>query len=83
MRIFFLEKEILPMDKKQQIFDTMPVPKAVASLALPTIISQLITTIYNLADTLYIGQTGILYGRGGVVSLCFSSFFTPSETYSV
>lgn len=62
------------MDKKQQIFDTMPVPKAVASLALPTIISQLITTIYNLADTLYIGQTGNPY-MVAAVSLSFVLFF--------
>ncbi|NLT14425.1 MAG: MATE family efflux transporter [Clostridiales bacterium] len=62
------------MDKKQQIFETMPVPKAVASLALPTILSQLITTIYNLADTLYIGQTGNPY-MVAAVSLSFVLFF--------
>lgn len=39
----------------------MPVPKAVAVLAVPTIISQLITTIYNLADTWFISQTGNTY----------------------
>ena len=33
----------------------MPVPKALATLAIPTIISQLITMIYNLADTIFIG----------------------------
>ena len=35
----------------------MPIPKALAKLAIPTIISQLITMIYNLADTFFIGQT--------------------------
>lgn len=34
----------------------MPVPKALAALAIPTIISQLITMIYNLADTFFIGM---------------------------
>jgi len=34
----------------------MPVPKALATLAIPTIISQLITMIYNLADTFFIGM---------------------------
>lgn len=62
------------MDKKQQIFETMPVPKAVASLAIPTILSQLITTIYNLADTFYIGQTGNPY-MVAAVSLSFVLFF--------
>jgi putative MATE family efflux protein len=67
-------KEILAMDKKQQIFESMPVPKAVASLAVPTILSQLITTIYNLADTLYIGQTGSPY-MVAAVSVSFVLFF--------
>lgn len=43
---------------KKQIFEKMPVPKAIAAMAVPTIISQLINLIYNMADTIYIGQTG-------------------------
>ena len=35
----------------------MPIPRALAKLAIPTIISQLITMIYNLADTFFIGST--------------------------
>ena len=62
------------MDKKQQIFESMPVPKAVASLAVPAILSQLVTTIYNLADTLYIGQTGNPY-MVAAISLSFVLFF--------
>ena len=44
------------MDKKRYLFEEMSVPKALATLALPTIISQLITMIYNLADTYFIGM---------------------------
>ena len=44
------------MDKKREVFEKMPVPKALATLAIPTIISQLITMIYNLADTFFIGM---------------------------
>lgn len=43
------------MDKKRELFEKTPVPKALATLAIPTIISQLISMIYNLADTFYIG----------------------------
>ena len=43
------------MEEKRELFERMPVPKALATLAIPTIISQLITMIYNLADTFYIG----------------------------
>lgn len=44
-------------DKNKEIFETMPVPKALATLAIPTIIGQLVVLIYNLADTFYIGRT--------------------------
>ena len=43
------------MENKRELFERMPVPKALATLAIPTIISQLITMIYNLADTFFIG----------------------------
>lgn len=43
---------------EKEIFESLPVPKAVMTLAVPTVISQLIILIYNLADTWFIGQTG-------------------------
>ena len=42
---------------KTEIFERMGVPSALAKMAIPTIISQLITLIYNIADTWFIGQT--------------------------
>lgn len=36
----------------------MPVGKAVITLAIPTVISQIITVIYNMADTFFVGQLG-------------------------
>lgn len=45
------------MDKNQEIFETAPIPKAVAAMAIPTIISMLVTLVYNMADTFFIGQT--------------------------
>ncbi|MBR5187129.1 MAG: MATE family efflux transporter [Clostridia bacterium] len=38
------------------LFEKMPVRKAVITLVIPTIISQIITVIYNMADTFFIGQ---------------------------
>ena len=48
------------MEKKsdQYLFEEMPVRRAVATLAIPTIISQVVTMIYNLADTFFVGQIG-------------------------
>ena len=48
-------------DTNREIFETMPVPKALATLAIPTIIGQLIVLIYSLADTFFIGRTGNPY----------------------
>lgn len=36
----------------------MPERKAVVTLAIPTVISQIITVIYNMADTFFVGQLG-------------------------
>ena len=43
---------------EKYLFEEMPVPRAVATLAIPTVISQVVTMIYNLADTFFIGQIG-------------------------
>ena len=44
-----------------EIFETWPVPRALAKMAVPTIASQLITLVYNVADTWFIGQTNNPY----------------------
>ncbi len=44
------------MKNSEYLFREMPVRRAVLSLAVPTVISQLITLIYNVADTFFIGQ---------------------------
>ena len=46
---------------KQYLFASMPVPKALATMAIPTIISQLINLIYNIVDAFFIGRTGNSY----------------------
>lgn len=42
---------------KTELFEKMPVGKALLTMAIPTVISQLITMIYNLADTVFIGMS--------------------------
>lgn len=39
-----------------ELFERMPISKAVITLVIPTIISQIITVVYNMADTFFIGQ---------------------------
>ena len=43
--------------ENKQLFEQMPVPKAVMTMAVPTVIAQLIILIYNMADTFFIGRT--------------------------
>ena len=45
------------MTQNRELFEKTPVVKALMSLAVPTIASQLVSMIYNLADTFFIGMT--------------------------
>ena len=47
-----------------------PIPRLILSLAAPTILSMLITSIYNLADTFFVGQ--ISTSASGAVGVVFS-----------
>ncbi|RRF97268.1 MAG: MATE family efflux transporter [Lachnospiraceae bacterium] len=48
----------------REIFEDMSIPKALATMAVPTIIGQMVVLIYNLADTFFIGRTGNPYMIG-------------------
>jgi len=48
-------------DRKTALFKTVPVPRALLTMAVPTIISQLITLVYNMADTWFIGRANNPY----------------------
>lgn len=41
---------------KEYLFERMPVPGAVMQLSLPIVISSLVTILYNLADTFFVGM---------------------------
>ena len=45
-------------NEKTLLFEKMPIPKAIAKLAVPTILSSLVMVIYNLADTYFVGMLG-------------------------
>ena len=67
------------MDKAAKQFERMtktPIPKLVISLGIPTIISMLVTNIYNMADTYFVGMlkstpasgaVGVVFGYMAVV----------------
>ena len=62
---------------KRTVMTTEPVNKLILKLALPTILSMLVTTFYNLADTYFVGkiqtgETGATTSATGAVSVIFS-----------
>lgn len=46
------------MKDNTKVFAEYKVPKAVATMALPSMLGMLINIVYNLADTFFVGQTG-------------------------
>ncbi|MCR5676556.1 MAG: MATE family efflux transporter [Agathobacter sp.] len=46
-----------------------PIPKLIVSLSIPTIISMLVTNIYNLVDTAFVGKLGT--SASGAVGVVF------------
>ena len=52
-----------------------PIPKLVLTLGIPTTISMLVTNIYNMADTFFVGTlgtsasgaTGVVFGLRGII----------------
>ena len=48
-------------DRTTEIFKNAPIPKAVLTNVIPSIVSMIMVLVYNLADTFFIGQTGNPY----------------------
>ena len=42
--------------QKAELFERMPIPKAVLTLSIPTVLSSLVMVLYNLADTYFVGM---------------------------
>lgn len=58
----------------KELFENMSVPSALMKMAMPAIASQLVTLIYNVADTWFIGQTDNPY-MVAASSLVLTIFF--------
>lgn len=43
-------------NQKIQLFEKMPISKAVMKMSIPTVLSSLVMVIYNLADTYFVGM---------------------------
>ena len=45
-------------NNNDSVFRDAPIPKAVAQMAVPTMLSMLVVVLYNMVDTFFVGQTG-------------------------
>ncbi len=48
----------IKLSKETVLFESAPVLKAIAKLAVPTILSQVVLVFYNMTDTFLVGMTG-------------------------
>lgn len=51
-------QHIMSQDEKYRMMTEAPVPALIGRLAVPTIISMLVTSFYNMADTFFVGRIG-------------------------
>ena len=58
-------------EEKYQLMINTPISRLIPRLAVPTIISMLITSIYNMADTFFVSQIGT--SASGAVGVIFSA----------
>ncbi len=61
------------MDAKDKQYKKMvetPVSRLIISLSVPTVVSMLVTAVYNMADTFFVGQLG--KSASGAVGIVFS-----------
>ena len=68
---------------------TAPIPSLVTRLAIPTIISMLVTAFYNMADTFFVGQigtsataaVGVVFSVMAIIQACGFFFGHGSGNY--
>lgn len=62
--------ELTEEQKQYQKMTATPIPRLVTRLAVPTIISMLVTAVYNMADTFFVARLGT--SAAGAVGIVFS-----------
>ena len=68
--VFMEEKTLTAAEKQFQKMTETPVEKLIATLALPTVISMMITMIYNAADTFFVSKISV--AASGATGIVFS-----------
>ncbi len=58
--------KMMTAEQKLRYMTETPLPKLILSLSVPTVISMLITSFYNMADTYFVGLIGSASASGAV-----------------
>ena len=53
-----MQKQAGGSEARYEMMTRQPIPKLIARLSVPTILSMLVSSIYNLVDTAFVGQLG-------------------------
>ena len=64
-----MKKDMNAQDKQFEKLTGTPIPRLIITLAIPTIISMLVTNIYNVVDTAFVGRLGT--SASGAVGVVF------------
>lgn len=67
-----MQQSMTQEERYQMMMDT-PIPRLISKLAVPTIVSMLITAIYNMADTFFVSRIGT--SASGAVGIIASFMF--------
>ena len=73
-------KEQTPEEKRREMLER-PVQPLILSLAAPSIFANIVTTLYNLADTFFVGQMGITSASAAVGVAFVTSTFIQSVAF--
>ncbi len=79
----------MPSSEKYIQMTTAPIPGLVTRLAVPTIISMLVTAFYNMADTFFVGRigtsasaaVGVVFSLMAIIQACGFFFGHGSGNY--
>ena len=69
--MFYLTENTTTQHDQYYEMANAPVNRIIPKLAVPTIISMLVTSIYNMADTFFVSQLGT--SASGAIGIVFSA----------
>ena len=61
------------MNKKTELFESVPIPRAVLTFAIPMMLGMLVTVVYYLVDTFFVAQTGDP-NQVAAITICMPAF---------